>query len=132
VTPLSSRGDDHLRHPSFNACATSSFAHPSEQLFATLLNLYGIEWRYEPLEFPLAWNDDGRPVRAFRPDFYLPSIPLFIELTVLEQRLVTKKNQKVREFRALYPEVELLVVYQRDFVELLKQHDLGTLGDFAV
>jgi hypothetical protein len=52
-------------------------------------------------------------------------------LTVLEQRLVTKKNQKVREFRALYPEVELLVVYQRDFVELLKQHDLGTLGDFA-
>jgi hypoxanthine phosphoribosyltransferase len=70
-------------------------------------------------------------VRAFRPDFYLPSIPLFIELTVLEQRLVTKKNQKVREFRALYPEVELLVVYQRDFVELLKQHDLGTLGDFA-
>ena len=76
MTPLSSRGDDHLRHPSFNACATSSFAHPSEQLFATLLNLYGIEWRYEP-------------------------------------------------------EVELLVVYQRDFVELLKQHDLGTLGDFA-
>ena len=26
---------------------------------------------------------------------------------MLEQRLVTKKNQKVRKFRALYPEVEL-------------------------
>jgi len=124
VTPLSSRGDARVRHPSLKAAAESCFAHPSEQLLATLLNLYGIEWQYEPLEFPLAWNEAGRPVRAFRPDFYLPTQSLFIELTVLEQRLVTKKNQKVREFRALYPEVQLLVVYQRDFVELLRQHDL--------
>jgi hypothetical protein len=131
VTPLSSRGDARDRHPSVNVVAASAFAHPSEQLFATLLNLYDIEWSYEPLEFPLAWNEDGQAVRGFRPDFYLPGQSLFIELTVLEQRLVTKKNQKVREFRALYPEVKLLVVYQRDFVELLRQHDLGTLGDFA-
>lgn len=131
MTPLSTRGDARVRHPSVNTAATSTFAHPSEQLFATLLNLYEIEWFYEPLEFPLAWNEEGRPVRAFRPDFYLPSRALFIELTVLEQRLVTKKNQKVREFRALYPEVALLVVYQRDFAALLAQHDLGTLGDFA-
>ncbi|HEY1222105.1 MAG TPA: hypothetical protein VGE75_01245 [Acidimicrobiales bacterium] len=131
MTPLTSRGDARVRHPSVNVVAPTCFAHPSEQLFATLLNLYEIEWRYEPLEFPLAWNEQGSPVRGFRPDFYLPALALFIELTVLEQRLVTKKNQKVREFRALYPEVQLLVVYQRDFVELLRQHDLGTLGDFA-
>ncbi len=131
MTPQTSRGDARVRHPSVNAVTATPFAHPSEQLFATLLTLYEIEWRYEPLEFPLAWNDHGQPVRAFRPDFYLPGRDLFIELTVLEQRLVTKKNQKVREFRGLYPEVQLLVVYQRDFVELLRQHDLGTLGDFA-
>jgi hypoxanthine phosphoribosyltransferase len=107
------------------------FAHPSERLFSRLLTLYGYRWSYEPVEFPLAWNESGQPSRAFRPDFFLPDERLFIELTVLEQRLVTKKNQKIREFRTLYPEVRLLVVYQRDFVELLKRHDLGTLADLA-
>ena len=112
-------------------CAPDQFAHPSERAFARLLNLYGFAWAYEPVEFPLAWNELGQPVRGFRPDFYLPDRHLFIELTVLEQRLVTKKNQKVRQFRTLYPEIELLVVYQRDFVKLLKQHGLGTLAGLA-
>jgi len=112
------------RHPSIEAVPQDLFAHPSERAFARLLNLYGFAWSYEPVEFPLEWNE-------FRPDFYLPERRLFIELTVLEQRLTTKKNQKVRKFRVLYPEVELLVVYQRDFVALLEQHGLGTLASFA-
>ena len=119
------------RHPSLEPVPQDQFAHPSERAFARLLNLYGFAWSYEPVEFPLEWNELGVPVRAFRPDFYLPERHLFIELTVLEQRLVTKKNQKVRRFRALYPEVELLVVYQRDFVALLEQHGLGTLATYA-
>ena len=119
------------RHPSLEPVPSYQFAHPSEKAFARLLNLYGFAWSYEPVEFPLEWNELGVPVKAFRPDFYLPEKRLFIELTVLEQRLVTKKNQKVRKFRALYPEVDLLVVYQRDFVALLEQHGLGTLATFA-
>ena len=35
-----------------------------------------------------------------------PGHRLFIELTVLEQRLVTQKNQKMRQFRTLYPELD--------------------------
>jgi hypothetical protein len=104
--------------------SSGTFAHPSEQLFSNLLTLYGHEWIYEPLEFPLAWDERGTPTRGFRPDFYLPQHRLFIELTVLDQRLVTKKNRKVRRFRHLYPEVSLLVVYQRDFHDLLRHHDL--------
>ncbi len=104
--------------------AVQSFAHPSEQLFSQLLTLYGHQWVYEPLEFPLAWDDKGSPTRGFRPDFFLPEKRLFIELTVLDQRLVTKKNQKVRRFRSLYPEIPLLVVYQRDYNYLLRLHDL--------
>jgi hypoxanthine phosphoribosyltransferase len=95
------------------------------------LTLYGHEWLYEPLEFPLAWNDDGTTARAFRPDFYLVGHRLFIELTVLEQRLVTKKNQKVRRFRDLYPEIPLLVVYRADFHRLLRHHDLRGADDRA-
>jgi hypothetical protein len=37
---------------------------------------------------------------------------------------VTKKNQKIRQFRALYPEVDLIVVYQRDFNELILRHGI--------
>ncbi len=104
------------------------FAHPSEELFARLLTLYGVDWLYEPVEFPLAWNG-GEVTRAFRPDFYVPSQRLFIELTVAEQRLVTRKNRKVREFRALYPELDIVVVYRRDFESLMREHRLSV--DFA-
>jgi len=131
VNPLSQVDDSRGRHPSASRPPTDSFAHPSERLFATLLDLYGHPWSYEPVEFPLAWNEYGQPVRAFRPDFYLHEHGLFIELTVLEQRLVTKKNKKIREFRSLYPEIRLLVVYQRDFRALMHQHDLGNLDDLA-
>jgi hypothetical protein len=131
VTDPSPIDASRRRHPSLEPVPQDQFAHPSERAFARLLNLYGFAWSYEPVEFPLQWNELGVPVRAFRPDFYLPERHLFIELTVLEQRLVTKKNQKVRMFRALYPEVDLLVVYQRDFVALLEQHGLGTLATFA-
>ncbi len=131
MTPQFLRGGSKARHPSVNSTASTSFAHPSEHLFATLLTLYGFDWQYEPIEFPLAWNELGQPVRGFRPDFYVPARRLFIELTVLEQRLVTKKNHKVREFRHLYPEVNLLVVYQRDFAKILRRHDLGSLADLA-
>ena len=86
-------GESRRRHPSASSQPRERFAHPSEKAFAQLLNLYRIDWSYEPLEFPIAWNDAGEPVRAFRPDFYLREHKLFIELTVLEQRLVTKKNQ---------------------------------------
>jgi hypothetical protein len=98
------------------------FANLSEEIFAKLLTLYGVEWIYEPLEFPLAWDENGTPTRAFRPDFYLPQTGTFIELTVLEQRLVTKKNRKVREFRSLYPEVPIEVVYRGDFLALAARH----------
>jgi hypoxanthine phosphoribosyltransferase len=124
VTFSSSSDDTRRRHPSLVAASPQSFAHPSELLFSQLLTVYGHEWIYEPLEFPLAWNEHGVPVRGFRPDFYLPEHHLFIELTVLAQRLVTKKNRKVRRFRELYPEIPLRVVYQRDFQAIMRRHDL--------
>ena len=112
------------RHPSALRSRSDAFAHPSEDLFAKLLTLYGHEWYYEPVEFPLAWDDSGSPTKGFRPDFYLPHLSVFVELTVLEQRLVTKKNRKIPEFRELYPELNLIVVYQRDFLDLVAKHDL--------
>lgn len=100
------------------------FAHPSERLFAALLDLHGVRWEYEPVEFALRWDEEGNPSGGFRPDFWLPDHGCFVELTTADQRLVTKKNAKIRRMRTLYPEVPVVVIYQRDFVSLLEHHGL--------
>ena len=100
------------------------FAHNSERQFASLLDFYGIAWAYEPVEFVLARDTEGRPTTALRPDFYLPAYDLFIEITTLNQKLVTKKNAKVRRLRQLYPEVNLKVLYHRDYLNLLVKYGL--------
>jgi hypoxanthine phosphoribosyltransferase len=112
------------RHPSGAPAGQVRFAHPSERLFAALLDLYEVRWEYEPVEFSLRWDAEGSPVSGFRPDFWLPEQGIFIELTTAEQRLVTRKNAKVRRLRELYPEVTVRVVYQRDFLALLEAHGL--------
>lgn len=100
------------------------FAHNSERQFAMLLDFYGIAWEYEPRTFTLEWDRQGRPTQAFSPDFYLPAYDLFIEITTLNQRLVTKKNRKVRRLGELHPEVKVKVLYQRDYLNLLVKYGL--------
>jgi hypothetical protein len=106
------------------------FAHESERRFARILDFYGVEWEYEPVEFALEWDRDGRPTTAFRPDFWLPQPGLFVEVTTLNQRLVTKKNGKIRRMARLYPEVRVTILYQRDTLALLAKYGLagGGLG----
>jgi hypoxanthine phosphoribosyltransferase len=124
VSPRASDPRRRAHHPSGAPAGQVRFAHPSERLFAALLDLYEERWEYEPVEFPLRWDEEGSPVSGFRPDFWLPDRSLFIELTTADQRLVTRKNGKVRRMRELYPEVAVVVVYQRDFQALLQAHGL--------
>jgi hypothetical protein len=112
------------RHPAGSPAGRVRFAHPSERIFAGLLDLAGERWEYEPVEFPLEWDAYGSPISGFRPDFYLPLRGVFIELTTADQRLVTRKNRKVRKMRELYPEIPICIVYQRDFAALLASHGL--------
>jgi hypoxanthine phosphoribosyltransferase len=67
---------------------------------------------------------DGNPVQAFCPDFYLPAYDLFIEVTTLNQKLVTKKNRKMRRLRELHPDVKIKMFYQRDYLNLLVKYGL--------
>jgi hypoxanthine phosphoribosyltransferase len=100
------------------------FAHNSERQFAMLLDFYGIHWDYEPTTFTLEWDRHGQPVHAFSPDFYLPAYDLYIEITTLNQKLVTKKNRKVRRLREVHPEVKIKIFYQRDYLNLLVKYGL--------
>ncbi len=100
------------------------FAHNSERQFAKLLDFYGIVWEYEPRTFTLERDRDGNPVQAFTPDFYLPAYDLYIEITTLNQKLVTKKNRKARRLVEQYPDVSIRVLYQRDYLHLLVKYGL--------
>ncbi len=100
------------------------FAHNSERQFAALLDFYGIEWAYEPRTFTLESDADGNPLAAFTPDFYLPGYDLYIEITTMNQKLVTKKNRKARRLREQFPGTRIRVLYQRDYLHLLVKYGL--------
>ena len=104
------------------------FAHESERQFASLLDFYQIDWEYEPRSFDLEWDTDGRVTQRFTPDFYMPAYDLYIEITTLNQKLVTKKNRKVRRLRELYPDVSCKIFYQRDYLSLVQKYGLTGLS----
>ena len=58
---------------------------------------------YEPRTFVLEADENGRVLEAFTPDFYLPDQDLYLEITVMKQSLVTRKNRKLRKLRAAVP-----------------------------
>ncbi len=99
------------------------FAHPSEEEFARLLDFYEIKWLYEPRTFPIKWDEKGNVTESFTPDFYLPWHDTYIELTTRKQSLITKKNQKIRKLRELYPELNIKVFYGRDYRKLLYKYE---------
>ena len=97
------------------------FASPAELECAKVLDYYGVPWLYEPRTFVLEEDEDGRVTEAFTPDFYLPEQDLYVELTVMKQSLVTRKNRKLRRLRERYPDVRIKLFYKRD-LERLAQH----------
>lgn len=113
---ITARGPAQLR--------PNSFVHPSEEIFAKLLDFYRIAWEYEPRSFPIAWDVDGKVLESFTPDFYLPELNLYVELTTMKQSLVTRKNRKIRLLREIYPHVNIQVFYQKDIQDLILKYGL--------
>jgi hypothetical protein len=102
-----------------------NFVHPSEEMFARLLDFYRIAWEYEPKSFPIQWDRAGKVLEAFTPDFYLPEFDLYLELTTMKQANVTRKNRKIKLVKQLYPDVNIRVFYQKDFENLIFKYGLG-------
>ena len=98
------------------------FAHASEAELARILDYYQVRWEYEPRTFPILWNLEGEVVESFAPDFYLPELDLYVELTTLKQTLVRKKNRKLRRLRELYPMIRIKLFYGKDFRALLLKY----------
>jgi hypothetical protein len=102
----------------------SRFVHPAEEVFARILDYYGIRWEYEPRTFPLEWDPDGSVQEAFTPDFYLPDQDLYIELTTLRPKLSTHKNKKLRRIKELYPDIHIKLYKRKEMRELMVKYGL--------
>ena len=100
------------------------FAHEVEEEFARILDYYGIAWQYEPRAFPLAWDEQGKATKAFAPDFYLPEEDLYIELTTMRPKLITRKNRKLRKMKELYPDVNVKLFKRQDLRDILIEYGL--------
>jgi hypoxanthine phosphoribosyltransferase len=104
---------------------TPRFANQAEVECANLLDFYGLDWEYEPKSFVLETDDDGRIIEAFTPDFYLPEQDLYLEVTVMKQSLVTRKNRKIRKLRERYPDVRIKLFTRRDIERLAQKYKLN-------
>ena len=104
------------------------FASQAELECAKVLDYYGVPWLYEPTTFVLEADEDGRVREAFTPDFYLPEQDLYVEVTVMRQSLVTRKNRKLRELKLLHPEVKVKLFYRRDLERLARHYQLGAIA----
>jgi hypothetical protein len=100
------------------------FVNEAEFEYAKILDYHGVPWMYEPHTFVLERDEDGRILEAFTPDFYLPDQDLYLEVTVMKQSLVTRKNRKLRRLRQLYPEVRIKLFYERDFERIAARYGL--------
>jgi len=100
------------------------FANRAELECAKLLDYYRVAWEYEPRTFVLEEAEDGTVIEAFKPDFYLPDQDLYVEVTVMKQSLVTRKNRKLRKLRERYPDVKIKLFYKRDIARLAERYKL--------
>jgi hypothetical protein len=116
-----------LEIPDFQAyCGLDppQFQNEAELECAKILDYYAIPWEYEPRTFVLEQDEEGRIAEAFTPDFYLPEQKLYLEVTVMKQSLVTRKNRKLRKLRERYPHVNVKLFYKRDIERLAHRYRL--------
>jgi hypothetical protein len=108
---------------------SKQFSHPAEEMFATILDFYGISWEYEPRTFVLEKDSEGRPLLAFSPDFYLPDQDLYIELTTLRPKLTNLKNKKLKLMGELFPDVNIKLIKRREMRNLMVKYGLYSQAD---
>lgn len=102
----------------------TKFVHEAEEVFAQILDFYGIPWEYEPRTFTLESDENGNITEAFTPDFYLPEQELYIELTTLRPQLSSDKNRKLKRFQELYPDTNIKLFKRREIRNLMLKYGL--------
>jgi hypothetical protein len=121
---VSRMSDETLTFFYYRGSKEPAFATRTELEAAKLFDYHRIAWEYEPRTFILEQDERGNILEAFTPDFFLPDLELFVEVTEMKQSLVTAKNRKVRKLREGYPEVRIKMLYRKDFLRMAQKYGL--------
>ena len=124
-------GPPTVRETSF--CAVSAGLDQYAALNATVWGISGDnpfaqeQWALtEKIALPLLSDYEHRVAQAYgcAYDSFLPEQNLYLEITVMKQRLVTRKNRKLRKLRERYPDVRVKLFYKRDIERLAQRYRL--------
>jgi hypoxanthine phosphoribosyltransferase len=80
----------------------NGYAHEYEERFAEILDTFEIEYQYEPITFIIQQNGNGEIKKGFTPDFYLPEINLYVEITSMHSNGCNRKNRKIAAIKELH------------------------------
>lgn len=112
---------NHKHSPVSSRCrdrTLAMFVTETERAFARLLDALHISWEYEPEEFVLERKVDGSVKTAFRPDFHLPELGLYVELTMQKTAYNTRKNRKIRLLAEQRPDVQIVLLGRKELAVL--------------
>lgn len=109
TSPRAARGKAGIRK---DISKKTYFYSRWEANFARLLNYSGIKWIYAPKAFDLGSQN-------YTPDFYLPEYDTYIEV---KNFLWKYSKIRDRKFRELYPNINLILLLKKDYLELEKNY----------
>jgi hypothetical protein len=78
------------------------YAHEYEEYFAEILDTFGVEYEYEPTMFVIHQNGNGDIKIGFTPDFFIPELNLYVEITSMHGNSCNKKNRKIFKLKEIY------------------------------
>ena len=116
VGPSEAVATVHLVAPGRPRLATQT-----EALVADALDRARVLWRYEPTRFVIARHVGGLEREACAPDFYLPALDLYLEVSNGSPRRLNRKRAKLRRLAEAHPGIRVELLGPLEIAEL--EHD---------
>lgn len=87
-------------------------------MVASALDRARIVWRYEPTTFVIERDEAGLEREACVPDFYLPALDLYLEVSAGSARRLNRKRAKLRRLAEVHPTVRVELLGPVEIAEL--------------
>jgi hypoxanthine phosphoribosyltransferase len=82
-------------------------ATPAEEQIAEALDRAHVAWSYEPTRFVIARDAEGLEREACAPDFFVPALDLYLEVSSGSPRRLNRKRAKLRRLAEAHPDVRV-------------------------
>ncbi len=95
------------------------FSHETEKMFSEVLDELKLEWEYEPRLFVIR-EEKGVIKKAFKPDFFIPELDLYIEISTTANR--RRKRRKVEQALSKFPDANIILILNEHLEEIFTEY----------